>query len=132
MIKDIMEVFNNYGEFVYRHQEPRITMEITARWKYPMSASEKTETTDLTNYSTEDINHLFSIVKKWKEIYTLNPHVSNWGNSSEDVYWLSKEDYNWFIGYLPWGDREDEPDIITNISFTYSVGSMVTDFKFKE
>lgn len=58
--------------------------------------------------------------------------MSNWGNSHEDVYWLSEEDYNWFVGYLPWGDNEDEPDIITDISFTYSVGSTITDFKFRE
>lgn len=30
MIKDIMEVFNEYGEFVYRHQEPRIIVKIAA------------------------------------------------------------------------------------------------------
>lgn len=134
MIKDIMEVFNEYGDFVYRHQEPRIIVKIATEWMdsdYTL-LYKKTETTDLTNYSKKNVNRLLSITKKWKEIYTSNPQVSNWGNSHEDVYWLSEEDYNWFVGYLPWGDNEDEPDIITDISFTYSVGSTITDFKFRE
>lgn len=81
MIKDIMEVFNEYGDFVYRHQEPRIIVKIAAEWMdsdYTL-LYKKTETTDLTNYSKKDVNRLLSITKKWKEIYTSNPQVSNWG-----------------------------------------------------
>lgn len=53
MIKDIMEVFNECGDFVYRHQEPRIIVKIAAEWMdsdYTL-LYKKTETTDLTNYS---------------------------------------------------------------------------------
>lgn len=136
MIKDLIKVFDNYGEFVYRNQEPRFEMKITGKWTknffYPDDFFEKSEVTDLTNYSEKDLERILSIAKRWKEIYTLNPTVVNWGEYRTDAYWLTQADYDWFIGFVPWSAEEIEPDFITDISFTYSVGSIISDFKFKE
>lgn len=135
MVKDIMEVFNKYGEFVYLDREPHIEIMVTGKWTdvpFDTGIFEDMRITSLTNESKENIERLIQIVKKWKTYRKLNSNIAVFNNNCKKVFWLTTNEYEWFVNFVPDDEWEGLPNEITDISFTYSVGSIVTEFKFRE